>query len=176
MDSLHAISFYVSAALAVVGGVVIAFLNGHWNRGVALAAIGLGLAGIYASLSAGFAAVVVLVCYAGCALLVARPDYRTVGLPVGRVWRQLGAVGAALLFGTLAYAAFRGQYAHAVFSGYEPGVVKVGAFDSVAVTRLLFAHDALATEAIGAVVLVTLVGAAVFWRRERPRDEREGRR
>jgi NADH:ubiquinone oxidoreductase subunit 6 (subunit J) len=168
MDSLHAIGFYVSAALAGVGGVLLAFLRGHWNRGVALVAIGLGVAGIYASLSAGFAAVVVLICYAACALLVARPDYRTVELAVGAVWRQAGAVGAAVLFAVLAYAAFRGQFAHATFNG--------GAFGSVAVARLLFAHDALATEAVGAVVLVTLVGAAVAWRRERPRDEREGRR
>jgi NADH:ubiquinone oxidoreductase subunit 6 (subunit J) len=176
MDSLHAIGFYVSAALAGVGGVLLAFVNAHWNRGVALAITGLGVAGVYVSLSAGFAAVVAVVCYAGCALLIARPDYRTVELAVASLWRQVGAVGAAVLFAVLAYAAFRGQFAHATFTGYEPGGFKVGAFGTVAVARLLFTHDALATEAIGAVVLVTLVGAAVFWRRERPRDEREGRR
>jgi NADH:ubiquinone oxidoreductase subunit 6 (subunit J) len=176
MDSLQTIGFYVSAALAGVGGVLLAFLHGHWNRAVALAVIGLGVAAIYASLSAGFAAAVVLVCYAGCALLVARPDYRTVELAVGGVWRQVGAVGAAVLFAVLAYAALRGQFAHATFSGYEPGVSKIGPFGSVAVAKLLFAHDALATEAVGAVVLATLVSAAVVWRRERPRDEREGRR
>jgi hypothetical protein len=44
------------------------------------------------------------------------------------------------------------------------------------VARLLFAHDALATEAVAGVLLVALVGAAIAWRRERPRDEREGRR
>jgi hypothetical protein len=44
------------------------------------------------------------------------------------------------------------------------------------VARLLFAHDALATDAVGALVLAALVGAAIAWRRERPRDEREGRR
>jgi NADH:ubiquinone oxidoreductase subunit 6 (subunit J) len=180
MDSLHAIGFYVSAALAGVGGVLLAFLRGHWNRGVALAVTGLGLAGIYASLSAGFAAVVVLVCYAVCALLVARPDYRSIEQAVGGAWRQVGAVGAAGLFAVLAYAAFRGQFAHldAGWTGYAPltETFNVGSFGSVAVARLLFGHDALATEAIGGVVLVALVGAAVAWRRERPRDEREGRR
>jgi hypothetical protein len=45
----------------------------------------------------------------------------------------------------------------------------------VAVAKLLFAHDALATEAVGGLVLLSLVGAAAAWRR--PRDERgEGRR
>lgn len=168
MDSLHAIGFYVSAALAGVGGILVAFLRGHWNRGLALGVVGLGVAGIYASLSAGFAAIVVLVCYIGCAVLVARPDYRTVEQSAGGLWRQLGAVGAAVLLVGLAYAAFRVRSAHATFYG--------GPFNSVSVARLLFAHDALAAEAVAGVVLAALVGAAIAWRRERPRDEREGRR
>ena len=168
MDSLHAIGFFVSAALAGVGGILLAFLPGHGRRGLALAVTGLGVAGIYASLSAGFAAIVALACYAACALLVARPDYRSVEQAAGRVWRQVGAVGAAILLAALAYAAFRGRFAHATFYG--------GPFNGASVARLLFAHDALATEAVGALVLAALVGAAVAWRRERPRDEREGRR
>jgi NADH:ubiquinone oxidoreductase subunit 6 (subunit J) len=168
LDSLHAIGFYVSAGLAGVGGIVLAFLHGHWHRGLALGAFGLGVAGIYASLSAGFAAAVVLVCYLGCALLVARPDYRTVEQAARGLWRQVGAVGAALLLVVLAYAAFRGRFAHATFYG--------GPVNTATVARLLFAHDALATEAVAGVVLVALVGAAIAWRRERLRDEREGRR
>ena len=168
MDSLHAIGSYVSAALAGVGGILVAFLGGHWRRGLALALTGLGVAGIYESLSAGFAAVVVLICFVATAALVAKPDYRTVEQAVGTVWRQVGAVGAALLFVALAYAAFRGQLAHATFYG--------GPFGTVSVGRLLFAHDGVATDAIGALVLVALVGAALGWRRERPRDERETRR
>jgi NADH:ubiquinone oxidoreductase subunit 6 (subunit J) len=168
MDSLHAIGFYVSAALAGLGGALLAFLPGHLRRGAAIGATGLGLAGIYASLSAGFASIVVIACYAGCALLVARPDYRTVEQAARSQWRQLGAVGAAVLWAALAYAAFRGNFTHATFYG--------GAFGSVSIGRLLFTHDALATEAVGGLVLVALVGAAAAWRRDRPREEREGRR
>src|SRR5260370_31492570 len=168
MDSRHAIGFYVSAALAGVGGILLAFLLGHWNRGLALGAVGLGVAGIYTSLLAGFAAIVVLVCYIGCALLVARPDYRTVEQAARGLWRQIGAVGAALLSVVLAYAAFRGRFAHATFYA--------GPLNTATVARLLFAHDALATGAVAGLVLAALVGAAIAWRRERPRDEREGRR
>jgi NADH:ubiquinone oxidoreductase subunit 6 (subunit J) len=168
MDSLHAIGFYVSAALAGAGGILAAFLNGHSRRGLALGLTGLGVAGIYASLSAGFAALVVLLSYVACALLIARPDYRAVEQATGTIWRQLGAVGAALLLVALAYAAYRGNFAHAAFGG--------GAFDTAPLGRLLFAHDGLATDAVGALVLVALVGAALAWRRERPRDEREVRR
>jgi NADH:ubiquinone oxidoreductase subunit 6 (subunit J) len=163
LDSLHVIGFYVSAALAGVGGILLAFRHRHWHRGLALGAVGLGVAGIYASLSAGFAAIVVLVCYTGCALLVARPDYRTVEQAAAGLWRQIGAVGAALLLVGLAYAAFRGRFAHATF--YD------GPFNTMTAARLLFAHDALATEAVAGIVLVALVGAAIAWRRERARDE-----
>jgi NADH:ubiquinone oxidoreductase subunit 6 (subunit J) len=167
MDSLHAIGFYVSAALAGVGGLGLAFARHHERRGLALGLVGLGVAGAYASLSAGFAAVIAILCYAGCALLIARPDYRTVEQAVGAVWRQLGAVAAAVLFAALAYAAYRGDFFHATFYG--------GLFGSNSLARLMFAHDALATEAVAGLVLVALVGAAFAWRRERPRDHIEGR-
>lgn len=167
MDSLHAIGFYVSAALAGVGGLGLAFARHHERRGLALGLVGLGVAGAYASLSAGFAAVIALLCYAGCALLIARPDYRTVEQAVSAVWRQLGAVGASLLFAALAYAAYRGDFVHATFYG--------GVFGSNSLARLMFAHDAPATEAVAGLVLVALVGAAFAWRRERPRDHTEGR-
>jgi len=167
MDSLHAIGFYVSAALAGVGGLGLAFARRHQRRALALALVGLGTAGAYLSLSAGFAAVIALLCYAACAMLIARPDYRTVEQAVSAVWRQVGAIGAALLFVALAYAAFRGDFVHATFYG--------GPFGSLSLARLMFAHDALATEAVAGLVLVSLVGAAAAWRRERPRDDREGR-
>jgi NADH:ubiquinone oxidoreductase subunit 6 (subunit J) len=155
MDSLHAIGFYVSAAISVGGGLLVAFLPGRGSRGVALAIAGLGIAGIYASLSAGFAGLVALVCYAGCALLLAAPQYRVMDTVVSSVWRQVGAIAAGGLFAVLAYAAWRGDFVHASYYS--------GAFGSASVGRLLFAHDALATEAVGALVLVALVGATVAW-------------
>jgi hypothetical protein len=72
------------------------------------------------------------------------------------VWRQLAAVGAAILLAALAYAAFRGDFAHVTFNG--------GFFGSAAVGRLLFARDALAAEAVGALVLAALAGLTVAWR------------
>ena len=88
MDSLHAIGFYVSATISVGGGLALAFLPGRGSRGVALAASGLGIAGLYLSLSAGFAGVVALVCYAGCAFLLAAPHYRVIDTSEGSAWRQ----------------------------------------------------------------------------------------
>ncbi|MFI5038329.1 MAG: hypothetical protein ACHQCG_00180 [Solirubrobacterales bacterium] len=163
MDSLHAIGFYVSAAISVGGGLAVAFLPGRGRRGAALAAAGLGTAGLYVSLSAGFAGLVALVCFAGCALLVAAPQYRVMETVVSGMWRQVGAVAAAGLFVVLAYAAWRGRFSH-------PSLFPLGALNTASVGRVLFAHDALATEAVGALILVALAGAAAAWRgRERGR-------
>lgn len=156
MDSPHAIGFYASSILALGGGFGTVFLPGRGWRSLALLISGVGVAGIYTALSAGFAALVVLISFAGSALLLARLDYRAVTGHTRRLWRQLGGVGAAVLLAGLAYSAFRGGFAHVSFNG--------GAFGSAAVGRLLFAHDALATEAIGALVLVALAGLTVAWR------------
>jgi NADH:ubiquinone oxidoreductase subunit 6 (subunit J) len=156
MDSLHAIGFYVSAAVSVAGGLSVAFLPDRVRRGMALAALAIGVAGIYLSLSAGFAALVALACYGGCALLLAGPAYRVVESATGTLWRQLGAIAAAVLFAALAYAAYFGAFHRADYFG--------GEFGSAAIGRRLFAHDALAVEAVAALVLVALVGATTAWR------------
>ena len=156
MDSLHAIGFYVSAAISVGGGLLVAFLPGRGSRGLALVALGLGITGLYLSMSAGFAGLVALVCYGGCALLLTAPQPRVSEIAVGAGWRQLGALAAAGLFAVLAYAAWRGDFVNALYYS--------GGFGSASVGRLLFAHDAMATEAIGALVLVALAGATALWR------------
>jgi NADH:ubiquinone oxidoreductase subunit 6 (subunit J) len=162
MDSLHAIGFYVSSGVSVIGGLGVALLAGRELRGVALAVSGVGLAGIYLSLGAGFAALVALVCYLGCAALVAGPRYRAVEATVVPVWRQLGAVAAALLLALLGFSAFRGSFAQAKAFSESFGATEVG--------RLLFARDAFATEAVAALILVSLAGATALWRvRERSR-------
>jgi NADH:ubiquinone oxidoreductase subunit 6 (subunit J) len=156
MDSLHTIGFYVSAGLSVTGALLVALLPGRGARGAALGLTGVGLAGIYVFLSAGFAAVVALVCYAGCGLLVASPNYRVLDYAVRPVWRQVAALAAAGLLAALAYSAFSGDFVNAKFYG--------GWLGSAVVGRLLFGHDALATEAVGVLIAVALVGATVAWR------------
>jgi hypothetical protein len=156
MDSLHAIGFYASAALSIGGGLLFAFLAGRTDRGVAMAVAGLGIAGAYASLSAGFASLVALVCYAACAVILAGPRHQAVVPAVRSLWRHLAAVASAGLFALLAYAAFRGDFVQVPFRG--------GAFDSAAVGGFLLAHDAMATQAVAALVMVALVGATVAWR------------
>jgi|ERR1700674_368565 len=167
MDSLHAIGFYMSAGLSVAGGLAVAFLQGRGRRALALAVAGVGVAGIYTSLSAGLAGVVALISFAGCALLLAGPSYRVIEPAVSGRWRQIGAVAAAVLFAVLAWSAFRGNFA-AAFTGYSPITLGGDGSGATQVGRQLFTHDALSTDAVGALVLVALVGATAVWRgRER---------
>jgi NADH:ubiquinone oxidoreductase subunit 6 (subunit J) len=162
MDSLHAIGLYVSSGVLLLGGLGVALLPGRDLRGAALAVVGIGLGGLYVSLDAGFAAVVALVCYVACGALLAGSRYRSVEAVIAPWWRQLGALGAAALLALILYSAFRGDFVSARFFG--------GAFGASAIGRLLFAHDALGTEAVAALVLVSLVGAMAVWRvRERAR-------
>lgn len=162
MDSAHAIVFFASSAVALAGAVAVAILPGRDLRSLALLIAGVGVAGVDASLSGGFAAIVVLVSFAGSAALLARPDYRAFEWAAGGLWRQLGAIAAALMLVLLGYAAYRGTFAHVTFNGGDLGTAAVG--------RLLFARDALATEAVVAIAVVALVVMTMLWRtRERER-------
>lgn len=162
MDPLHAIGFYASSGVSLAGALGVALLPARQVRGASLAVAGIGLAGIYLSLSAGFAAAIALVCYAGIALLVASPLYRPMEGVVSPMWRQVGAIGAAVLLALLAYSSFRGGFVHANFYGGGLGVANLG--------RLFFEHDAISSEALALLVLVAFAGATAVWRvRERTR-------
>src|SRR5256885_8175265 len=110
MDSLHAIGFYVSSGVSLAGAMGVALLPGRGLRGASMAVVGVGLAGIYLSLSAGFVAAVALVCYAGCAFLVASPLYRPLEGVVGPMGRQGGAVGGPAPPAALPHPALRGDF------------------------------------------------------------------
>jgi len=162
MDSLHAIGFYVSSGVSLAGGLGVALLPSRDQRGISVGVLGLGLAGVYLSLSAGLAAIVALVCYLGCAAMFASPQYRRLETVVSGTWRQVGAIAAGALLAILAYSAFRGDFVHASFYGGTFGAANLG--------RVFFAHDAVATEAVAALVFAALAGAAAVWRaRERSR-------
>src|SRR5438309_12025920 len=106
MDSLHAIGFYVSSGVSLAGALGVALLRNRDVRGASMAVVGVGLAGIYLSLSAGFVAAVALGCSAGRALLVASPLYRPMTSVVGSRCRQVAATGATALRVVLSYSAF----------------------------------------------------------------------
>lgn len=156
MDSLHAIGFYASSGVSLAGGLGVALLPRRDWRAAALAVSGIGLAGVYLSLSAGFAAGVALVCYLACAVVLAAPAYRALETAIHPLWRQIGALGSALLVVVLAYSAFKGDFVQARFFG--------GTLNTAALGRLLFEHDALATEAIALLAIAAAAGGTALRR------------
>ena len=156
MDVLLTIAFCVCSVVALAGALGSALLPpASPRRAGALLAVAVGTAGVLASLSAGFAALVALVCLAAAAILV---DVRQPGRPGGESpeprWPfQLGALAAGALFVVLAYAALRGDFVRGAYPG--------GWFGAAFLGRLLAARDALALEAVGLAVLVGLTGGVL---------------
>jgi NADH:ubiquinone oxidoreductase subunit 6 (subunit J) len=165
LDVLVSIAFYFCAGLALAGALASA-LSGAASpwRAAGLFAVAIGTAGVLASLSAGFAALVNLVCLTGAALLLGGrrglPATGRGGAAGSRMVAQVGAVVAAVLFGVLAYAAVRGSFVR----GSYPG----GWFGAAAVGRLFFSRDAMALQAVGFSVLVAFAGVAYGRRERRP--------
>jgi NADH:ubiquinone oxidoreductase subunit 6 (subunit J) len=148
LDTLHSVLFYAFAAVTVVGGLVTSLVGGR-ARALGLGALAVGLAGLYADLDAGFAAIVTLVAGGASALLLLGLRPAAVEERAG-IAQQVGAALAGVVFLALLYVAFQGRY----FAGSS----LIGQFNTAAIGRLLVGRDALALEAIAAALLVA--GAA----------------
>jgi hypothetical protein len=142
--------------VTLAGGLATALLPVRARRGSALAIAGVGLAGLLAVLSAGFAAVVVLLCFGACGAALSASGYRTVWSGAAGRWEQAGAIACGVLFAILLYATWRTDY----FEGSYPG----GSFGAAAVGRLLLARDGLAGDALALLALVSFLAAGLFWR------------
>ena len=160
---LSTLLFFICAAVAVAGAFVAALTyrdRPRAQRALGVLAVGDGAAGMFALLSAGFAAVVELVAAAGSALLLGLTPAAPGLQRAGPGWSaQLAAAGCALLFAVLAFAAWRGGLASAAYPG--------GSLNTAAVARLLLDRDLLAGAAVGALLLVAVAGAATSWRARR---------
>lgn len=160
MDLVLTIVFSLSAILAVAGALATALLPAGPRGLVGLLAVAVGTAGVLVSLSAGFAAVVALVSLGAAALVLGREQAAAAGAAVDQrtLPAQIGAVAAGLLVLILVYVALRSTFAAAPFNGDGFGIAALG--------RALFGRDAMAMEAVGAMLLVALAfGAAALGRR-----------
>ena len=162
MDTLHSVLFYAFAALTGGGGLVASLLGGR-ARALGVAAVAVGLAGLYADLDAGYAAIITLVALGACAaLLLGLTGARSTAAEeeTAGPGRQLGAALAGVVFLALAYIAFRGYYLAASAT--------IGNVNAAAVGRLLLGRDALGVEALAAALLVAVAAGGMI-ARARPR-------
>jgi hypothetical protein len=151
LDILHSVLFYAFAAVAVAGGLATSFLGAR-ARALGVGAVAIGLAGLYADLNAGFAALVTLVAVGASALLLLGlqvPRGAAADPVAGGFLGQLGGVLAGAVFVVLAYIAFRGRY--------FGGAANTGLFNAAALGRVLFGRDALAVDALAASLLLALI-------------------
>ena len=157
MDVVLTIVFFLCAILAVAGAVGAALGPAAPWRLLGLLALAVGAAGVLASFSAGFAALIALVCLGASAVLLGPAD-SAAPRGQGGLAAQIGAAAAALLLVILLVVALRGTFA---------GVPHAGSgFDAVALGRAFFGRDALALEAVGATLTAALaVGALARSRR-----------
>lgn len=146
LDALHFLIFLLSAALAAAAAFgMAAGLLPALNTLVRVA-FAAGVAGMLIGLSAGFAGLVALFGI-GSALLVARRDAGAFGPSRGPA--VVALVCAAITALVLAYVGFRSDF----HDGAYPG----GSIGGAALGRLLFERDALAFEALAAIVLLCAV-------------------
>jgi NADH:ubiquinone oxidoreductase subunit 6 (subunit J) len=170
VDLVLTIVFFICAILAVAGALGASLVPDASWRLLGLLAMAVGTAGVLVSFSAGFAALVALVCLGASAVLIGgatvggvagaarlRFEATEVGGAI-RLSAQIGAVAAALLLAILLAVAVAGSFA----SGAHRG----DGFGASAVGRVFFGRDALALEAVGAMLMAALaIGAAVRGRR-----------
>ena len=161
MDTLHSVLFYALATVTV-GGALATALGPARLRLFAMAAVAIGLGGLYADLSAAFAGLVALLAFIAVALLAnARRDSEAGVQEAPRsIFQQLGGPLSALVFAVLAYLAWRTDF-HA---GFHPS----GEINATALGRLLVNRDALALEALAAAFLLAVIGARSRLRSRRP--------
>ena len=159
MDLVLTLVFLICAILAVAGALVASLGPSPSWRLLGLLVVAAGTAGVLASLSAGYAALVALVCLGASAILLGagavsvtwpeRPGVRG----VRTIPAQAGAVAAALLLVLLLVVALRGTFA--------AGAAVGSGFDAAAVGRAFFGRDALALEAVGATLAAALAAGAL---------------
>ena len=160
MDTLRSALFYFFAAVMIAGALLAALAPSRRLRAVGVGLTGVGLAALCADLSAGFTGLICLISYMTMAsLLAGRATINGAREAVAGRVQHLGALAAALLFVALAYAAFRGAFHSAGYPGGEFGAAAVG--------RLLLGREALAVEALVALLSAGLITLLIRTRSRR---------
>ncbi len=157
---VHAILFYAFAGLALAGGCLVAFSRNIVHSAFALLGAFVGVAGLYAFLSADFLAVIQLMVYVGgvlililfAVMLTARIDEARISNPtIGRV------PGMALLLvmgALLVYASLKTFAGHPVPAPAGPTTAGIG--------DALLSRFILPFEVISVLLLAALLGAVTI--------------
>lgn len=170
---VQALFFYLFAALAIAGGCVVAFARNIVHSGFALLATFIGVAGLYAFLSADFLAIVQVMVYVGGVLililfalmLTARIDDARVSNPT------IGKLPAAFLL--LAFSGLLVFASVTEFSGVTD--LPAGEPTTKGIGDALLSRFVMPFEVISVLLLAALLGAVTIagGRLRKPGSEKE---
>jgi NADH-quinone oxidoreductase subunit J len=171
--TIHAIAFYVFAALAVLASLGVIGQRSPMHS-VMLLIVSFGaLAGLYILLDAPFTAVTQIIIYAGAIMVLflfvvmllnvphEEPAPLTAAGLIGPTGMKIGAVLSVLLAVEVVWGLSRLQ-----ISGFSSDAEAISVSKVEKIGAALFTEHAFAFEATSILILVAMVGAVVLARRE----------
>ena len=170
---MDVLAFYAFAAIAVIASLLV-IGQGNPMHSVMLLIVSFGaLAGLYVLLDAPFTAVTQIIVYAGAIMVLflfvvmllnvprEEPAPGGISTMLGPTGMRIGAVLSLLLAGEMLWALVR------IGTGWASRAAPAGSVSSVALIGSgIFTRHAFAFEATSVMILVAMIGAVVFVRRE----------
>ncbi|QNK58309.1 NADH-quinone oxidoreductase subunit J [Paenibacillus sp. PAMC21692] len=161
------VAFFVFAAIMIGGAVLMISLEKVVHMVVSMAAVFLGLAGMYVLLDAEFAAFVQVLIYAGAVSIlmvfgIMMTKHNAEKEPVRPLHETLAAVGALSLFGLLFYAIRQTDIPETGAAG-APGAVTD---NTLAIGELLYTGYIVPFELLSVLLTVAFIGAISLAKKE----------
>lgn len=159
------VAFFILSAIMIGGAVLMISLEKVVHMVISMAAVFLGLAGMYILLDAEFVAFVQVLIYAGAVTVLmvfgimmtkhqpSQPE------PIKPLHEALIAVGALSLFGILFYAIRTTTF-------HEPQPFQSGEDNTLAIGKLLYTGYVVPFELLSILLTVAFIGAIVLAKKE----------
>ncbi|MCQ6561914.1 NADH-quinone oxidoreductase subunit J [Paenibacillus mendelii] len=159
------VAFFVFSVIIISGAVLMVSFTKVVHMVVSLAAVFIGVAGMFVLLNAEFLAFVQVLIYAGAVSIlmifgIMMTKHQDVEAEKGRSWHEaLAAVGALALFGLLFYAIRETEFPVAQpFQPAQDNALEIG--------KLLFTGYVVPFELVSVLLTVAFIGAIVLAKKE----------
>ncbi|MDF2835298.1 MAG: NADH-ubiquinone/plastoquinone oxidoreductase chain 6 [Paenibacillus sp.] len=163
------VAFFIFAAVMIAGAVLMISLEKVVHMVVSMAAVFLGLAGMYVLLDAEFAAFVQVLIYAGAVSIlmifgIMMTKHNAEKEPVRALHESLAAVGALSLFGLLFYAIRTTELPSAAADA--PGAPGTAPDNTMVIGELLYTGYIVPFELLSILLTVAFIGAISLAKKE----------
>ncbi len=164
------VAFFVFAAVIIAGAVLMISLEKVVHMVASMAAVFLGLAGMYVLLDAEFAAFVQVLIYAGAVSIlmvfgIMMTKHNAEREKARALHESLAAAGSLSLFGLLFYA-IRTTELPAAAAGSAPGAPGTAPDNTMAIGELLYTGYIVPFELLSILLTVAFIGAISLAKKE----------